>query len=264
MRIFFALALVLIGWPVVHATPILVNGDFENSPILATGQTGVSIGGSKWISTTPSGPGYSTAIAGIDGWTYRTPFASGTHSDHGIARTNSSFGLPSTGQSVFINNWDRLISQTLIAPGDVGYTLAATIDFGTLGSATDGGRAGRFYLVAGEANPFNRDEFTPRSIVLDEISVGNPTWSLFTPDLLVSNGLYIPLTLSYTYLPGDPALGLPVTVAFRTVTSSVGPTYWDNASLTVLAVPEPNSMIIFGTLLFVLAFTHRGRTHRST
>jgi len=262
MRNFFVLVLALSCCTGIQASPILFNGDFEDPPILASGQSVVPIGGSKWISTTPSGRGYATAIAGITGWTYATPFDSGTHSDHGIARRNGSFGLSSFGQSAYINNWNRLLSQTVTMPNAAGNTLTASVDFGTLGSATDSGRAGRFYLVAGEANSLNSDVFSSRSIVLDELSIGNPTWSLFNPDFVVGNGLYVPLTLSYTYLPGDLALGLPVTVAFRTVTSSAGPTYWDNVSLTVQAVPEPTSLVIFGTLFIAWGCTHRGRTYK--
>jgi hypothetical protein len=185
------------GW----AAPILVNGDFEAPPILGSGQTGVPVGGAKWISTAPPGRGYSTAIAGIMGWTYVTPSDSGMHSDHGLARLNASFGLPASGQSAFINNWNRLMSQTVNIPVAAGDTVRASIDFGTLGSATDRGRAGRFYLVAGEVNPLDPDQFSARSIILDEASVANPSWSLFVPHVTVANGRYVPLTLSYTYHP---------------------------------------------------------------
>jgi hypothetical protein len=213
---------------------LLVNGDFESPPILGPGQSDVPIGGSKWISTSPAGRGYTDlAISGIVGWTYATPFDMGTHSDHGLARRNANFGLPASGQSAFINNWNRMMSQTVFAPVRPGDTVLASIDFGTLGAATDSGRAGRFYLVAGEADPLNLDQFSARSIILKELSVANPTWTLFTPDVVVDNGQYIHLKLSYTYRPHDRAHGLPITVAFRTVTSSVGPTYWDNASLTI-------------------------------
>jgi len=250
------LTLVIDTW--CHAAPILVNGDFEAPPIRGAGQTVVPVGSVKFISTSPAlSRGYSTAISGITGWTYATPFDGGTHSDHGLARRNGSFGLPTSGQSAFINNWDRLVSQTVTSPHSAGDRVTATIDFGTLGSATDAGRAGRFFLVAGEADPVNLDRFSARSIILGQVSVANPTWSLFTPNITVGNGSYVPLTLTYTYRLGDAALNLPLTIGFRTVTSSVGPTYWDNAALNIQAVPEPGSLLVLGSAFGVALLFRR-------
>jgi PEP-CTERM motif len=243
-----ALAVTLVVSAAAPAAPILVNGDFEAPPILGPGQTGVPVGSTKHISTSPAFGGYPSGLSGITGWRYATPLDSGTASDHGLARRNGSFGLSTAGQSAFINNWNRMMSQTVTPTVSAGDVVTATIDFGTLGATGDRGRAGRFYLVAGEANPLNLDQFSSRSIILDEVSIANPGWTLFTPDVTVGNGQYTTLTLTYTYRPGDPALGLPLTVAFRTVTSSVGPTYWDNASLTIQSVPEPSTLVLFGTL----------------
>lgn len=240
---------------------LLVNGDFEAAPILGPGQTGVPIGGVKSILTDSSSPFFAGEISGIVGWTYATPNLGGTHSDHGLARRDAQFGRPAAGQSAYINNWNRLMSQTVAVSFGVGDTAVASIDVGTLGSDTDGGRAGRFYLVAGEADPTNLDQFSARSVVLRELSVANPTWAGFTPDVVIGNGAYTRLDLSYTFQAGDLALGLPLTIAFRTVTSSVGPTYWDNASLSLRTVPEPASIATLGLGVLGLAGLAWGRRH---
>lgn len=233
----------------------LVNGDFEALPILGAGQTEVSFGAVKLIQTDPNVIGqYGGSISGIPGWTYATPGSGGTQSDHGLARREASFGRPASGQSAFINNWNRMMSQTVQASLSAGTTVTASIDFGTLGTPGDLGRAGRFYLVAGEASTSNPDQFSPRSRILDSLTVANPSWTRFTPTLQVADGVYLPLTLSYTYGPGDPHLDLPLTLAFRTEWFSVGITYWDNAVLSVAAVPEPNSVTLISlALLSVVA-----------
>ena len=237
--------LVIVCTPLIPSTTIaanlLRNGDFQAPAVLGPGQTQVPEGRGKLIQTNPLASPYSDAISGVSDWVYALP-SSGTNSDHGLSRQNALFGLSAGGQFAFINNWNRMMSQTvtaIISPGD---TVTASIQFGTLGSPLDNGRAGRFYLVAGEANSPNLDTFSSRSIILDELSIANPSWTGFIPDVSAGNGTFIPLSLSYTFQPNDPALGLPLTVAFRTVTSSVGPTQWDNASLTV--VPEPSTLLL--------------------
>lgn len=225
---------------------LLVNGDFEAAPILGPGQSSVPIGQTKAIFSDPTSPLYDVAISGISGWTYATPLDGGTGSDHGLARHNADFGRPAEGQSAFINNWERMMSQTVAVPLQAGDVLEASIDFGTLGDDADGGRAGVFYLVAGQADPSDPDQFAAGGIILAQISAGNPSWSQFTPDVVVGNNVYTRLTLSYSVRASDVSLGLPITIAFKTVDSSVGPTYWDDASLTVTAVPEPSALGLAG------------------
>lgn len=245
------------------AANLLVNGDFEAAPILGAGQTGVEIGSRKLISTDPASGWYDRSISGIEGWTYAKPFENGTLSDHGLARRNADFGLSPNGQSAFINNWDRMMSQSVSTNFQAGDVLTASIDFGTLGSDTDGGRAGRFYLVAGGVNPSNPDVFAAGSIILAQLSVANATWTGFTPDVIAGNGQYVQLNLAYTVQASDAALGMPLTIAFRTEWSAVGETYWDNASLSVqsapTAIPEPAGAILLGIAAVSLAaFRRRG------
>ena len=236
---FLSLVLSILAIPLESkASNLLINGNFEAAPILGPGQSGVPAGSVKNIVLRPDISGYTSNISGIQGWTYATPFFDGGHSDHGLATRNGSFSPPSGGQSAFINNWNRMMSQTVAANVGVGDSVSASVDYGTLGSPTDAGRAGIFYLVAGEANPANPDVFSARSIILGQLTVANPQWTRFTPDVTVDDGIYKRLNLSYTYSANDPALGLPLTIAFRTVTFSVGMNYWDNAILGIRQVPE--------------------------
>ncbi len=234
---------------------LLQNGDFEALAILGSGQTQVGEGEMKLISTQPGGVLYDDNISGIADWNYITPLNAGTLSDHGLARRETEFGNPPGGQSAFINNYGRLMSQTFSPALQAGDTLTATIDFGTLGSDMDSGRAGDFLLVAGEVDPLDPDNFSSRSVILAELTVGNPSFSEFTPDVLVGNGVYTHLTLSYTYGVADPSLLLPVTLAFRTLYPSEGPTYWDNASLVYTPVaastPEPTSLALVASAAVV-------------
>lgn len=257
-RVALLLALLLTGDKAIFSDSLLINGDFESPPVLGPGQTAIPIGGAKMIINDPAISGYSNNISGITGWNY-----TGTVSDHGLARRNADFGLPSSEQAVFINNWNRMLSQTVSQVPAVGETVSASIDFGTLGSDGDRGRAGRFYLVAGEADPANSDQFSSRSIVLDEVTIANPTWSVFTPDWTVGNREYFTLHLSHAYEANDPALGLPLTIAFRTESGSAGYTYWDNASLQV--VPEPSSLALLGigTLGFAGVYVRRLRKNNA-
>lgn len=228
----------------VTASNLLVNGDFEAAPILGAGQTDVAVGGAKMIVARPDIPGYANNISGVQGWTYALPHASGGHSDHGLARHDSAFGLPADGQSAFVNNWNRMMSQTVSNQVSEYFAVMASVDFGTLGSDYDTGRAGVFYLVAGEADPANPDRFSSRSIILDMLTVANLSWTGFTPDVAIPNGVYARLNLFYRASANDPALGLPLTIGFRTITNSVGYTYWDNADLRVFPVPEASGMLM--------------------
>lgn len=222
------------------AGQLLINGDFEAAPILGPGQSPLNIGHSKWTTTGPTGPLYSLAISGISGWNYTTPESNGTHTDVGLARLGNSLGAPDSNQGLFSNRWGKLVSQTVNTSFHAGTKLTATVDFATLGSPTDSGRAGYFYLVAGGLNPTNPEQFAADSILLGSLSVANPQWSRFTADVLTPVGQYRTLQLQYTFQENDPALLQPITVGMRLANSSVGAAYWDNASLT--AVPEPGTL----------------------
>lgn len=231
---------------VVHqaqAANLLVNGDFNALPILGVGQTEGSLNEFKQTQPNPLGVNYARDISGVVGWNYRTPETYG--SDSGTLLTDR-FGTPGGARMAFIENWGRMMSQT-VNPGTVaGETATARIQFGTLGSDSDPGRAGTFFLVAGSVDPFNADQFAPGSIILDQIVAGNPSWNAQTPprdpqaQVLVVNQSLLNLELSHNFTPGDPALGMPLTVAFRAEWRSYGPTVWENASLTLAStVPEP-------------------------
>ena len=82
--------------------------------------------------------------------------------------------------------------------------------------------------------------FSARSIILDRVTVANPTWSGFIPDIVVGNNQFVELNLAYQYQLGDTALGLPLTIGFQTAGGSVGPTFWDDATLAV----TPSSVLL--------------------
>lgn len=145
---------------VVHqaqAANLLVNGDFNALPILGVGQTEGSLNEFKQTQPNPLGVNYARDISGVVGWNYRTPETYG--SDSGTLLTDR-FGTPGGARMAFIENWGRMMSQT-VNPGTVaGETATARIQFGTLGSDSDPGRAGTFFLVA-VVYLFNADQFAP-------------------------------------------------------------------------------------------------------
>lgn len=226
-----------------HAANLLINGDFQAVPILGSGQSDLPVGTNKLINRLAGSSGYSSSISGISGWVYATPGLSGNSSDHGLSKGNGTFGFGTVNQSAYINNWNRRMSQTVVTQQGAGDTVSAQIDFETFGSDSDGGRAGTFYLVAGEADSSNQDLWSSRSIVLAQLKVANPTFQpgTFNPDVTVLNRQPVHLQLNYTFAANDPALNLPLTIGFRTEWGSVGPTYWDNASLQISSVPEPST-----------------------
>ncbi|MCY2932910.1 MAG: PEP-CTERM sorting domain-containing protein [Planctomycetota bacterium] len=222
------------------AANLLINGDFEAAPILGPGQSDLAVGNLKFINTSASDP---NSISGISGWVYATPLWNGYASDHGLYKGTGILGSSSINQVVDIHNWNRKMSQTVITQQGAGDSVSAEIDFETFESDSDGGRAGTFYLVAGEADSTNQDLWSSRSIILAQLKVANPTFQpgTFNPDVTVLNRQPVHLQLNYTFAANDPALNLPLTIGFRTEWSSVGPTFWDNASLQISSVPEPST-----------------------
>ena len=241
--IFGALALFSVTTTTVLSAPnLLLNGDFNASSILGTGQSDLTTVGTKEIQPDSGKGNFLDSVSGIQDWTYRTPESYG--SDHGPA-IETAFGNPSGERMVYINNWNRMMSQQVSPTLSAGMTAFASIQFGTLGSAKDAGRAGTFYLVAGGVDLGNADLFASDAVILDSITVGNPAWNrrknppANLASVRVGEGVLTTIGLHYTFQVGDPALTMPLTVAFRTEDGSVGMTYWDNASLSV--VPEPST-----------------------
>jgi hypothetical protein len=242
-----------VGCPPTRAGQLLVNGNFNATAILGAGQSPLVFpAGNTWTTTAAAGPNYLGSISGVSGWTYATPEHGGTHTDVGLTTRGDVFGSPQSGQALFSNRWDRLVSQTITHTFHAGEVLTATVDFGTFGETGDSGRAGYFYLVAGTVNPQNLDAFASGSILLDSLSVANPRWTQFVPDVVAADRRYTSLRLTYEFRENDPALLLPITFGMRLAGGSLGASYWDNALLTTDPGPNPSPVPEPGT--WVLAF----------
>ena len=137
-------------------------------------------------------------------------------------------------EKYFINTWDLLASQETDAFAEPGTLAIASIDFSTIGRDDDAGRAGTFFLVAGKVNSSQPGSFGDDAIVLQKAVIGNPQYNNLMPDSLVGNNKPTNIVLTYAFHAGDAALGLPLTIAFRTEKNSVGKTYWDNASVSII------------------------------
>lgn len=235
--------LLLIASSSLASTNLLVNPGFEEPPILGAGQSDLAVDDQKMIRTVYLGDdNYYHAISGIADWQYAIPGDHGTASDHGLSRPTA-FGDPTGPRMLFINNWDRRVSQSVSETIQVNRTYRATVVFGMpLDQDTDS-KAGLFQLIAGPMDLGNPDFLASESLVLAEWRVGSAGWTGATLNQVVSGFTLVPLTLEYTAQPGDPGISKVLTVSFRTEWDSAGITLWDDATLTV--VPEPAAALGF-------------------
>ncbi len=225
----------------------LINGNFETPAIVGPGQTPVAPGQSKALNIDPLLPGYPGAIAQIPHWVNSyTDVACGVGCrDAGLSRAD--FDGSGDTQYAYINNWETRLSQVsawTLAPGDI-------IQANTLIGFDGPTKAGKFQLWAGQPSPSDPDQFPGSAVLLAELSAGTSDWANYVPDQALPDGQWHPLQLNYTVPASGPMIGQPLTLSFLTSLYSVGPTYWDNASLT--AVPEPTavSLVALGCVAIV-------------
>ena len=222
--------IVLIG----EKASVLRNGDFESAPVLLPGQSDVAPGQCKQIVISQSHPSYLNGVGGVPDWT--SGRNSNGLSDSGPCRTGTGF---SGARHFFINNWNRRLSQVTTVAVRPGATYRAEVWVRALidgGTGPNPAKAGRLTLVAGTPNPANPDQFSTGSVVLGEAVAATPAWPSGGNVILVPNQWQLlPLTVT---VPNNPALaGKPLTVSIRTELSSVGPMWWDKASVVVVAIP---------------------------
>ena len=245
---------------------VVVNGDFNAPAIVGAGQTQLVPGDHKMIVTDNSVSNYSASISGIAGWTYALPGWGGqwvgAWSDHGLSfSTGFSNGNGTT--AAHINNWERTMSQTLASPLSGNTTVTANFNFGT---PVDGGagRAGTFMLIAGTMDAANPDVLAPGATILSAFTVGNTGWSGLTPNATVATGVWGSYSIAYSVAPDAIVIGQPLTIAFRTLSNSVGSTYWDNISVQIQPIPEPSTGMMLGSGLLLLAVRQSRRRRAST
>lgn len=226
---------------------VLVNGEFDNLPILHDGQTDVEPDKSKMIvpalDLVVDPNEYYNGISGIEGWIAGSYDGKGV-SDHGISRLTY-WGDQDDPRMLHINNWNRRVSQTTSLAVELGYTYTATVRMYMKLDNVDANKAGLFQLIAGGMDSTDPDQLADGSLVLDSLTVASQHWS-DPKDYTLADQQYVDLTLTYTPTAGDAALGKYLTFAMRTEWGSEGPTFWDHASLSAQAVPEPASLLFIG------------------
>jgi hypothetical protein len=221
----------------------LVNGDFESPAVLSPGQTDVPAGGRKHISLDQRNSSYSQAISGVFGWTSGLNADRG--SDSGIARDHFLQGT----RSAFINNWERRLSQAtsvVVTPGTT-YRIQVSMGMFVDYPGFTPSKAGRLSLVAGDLSPANADLFSPGSIVLREMTAATPSWTQWTPSLVVPYDRWGTLAMEYTAPSSGPMIGKNLVVSLRTEWASVGVVWYDNASLVI--VPAPSAGLLLPAIL---------------
>lgn len=212
------------------ATPafanLLSNGDFEADAIITGDQTVVGDDETKLID-----PSLADKISGVQDWLGLSP------SDHGLTREND-LGGSDTQQFAFINNWNRRMSQTVAEVVQEGVTYVAEIDYAHNSNMTTEEKSGEFYLYAGTMD--SPDSPAADAVELGMVRAGNSLWDGDPLDVVVDAYEWVTLRIEYTAQAGDPAIGKPLTVSFRTDWGSGGPNFFDNAVLT----PEPASLLV--------------------
>ena len=219
----------------VATAQLLTNGDFEMPSILGAGQSEVGLFDDyKLIEIDPGSSFWAEAISGVQFWDNALQFGGPppSRSDQGIASWEDIVGTPFKPRFAFINNWNRRFNQTVSTLIANGVTYTATIEFATRLDDPSQERAGLFELRAGPMDPLNPDD-PGTSILLDSLTAGQSGfYGGADPDVVVTDRVFTMLTLSYTPSgAGDPAIGQPLTVTFRTEFGSQGKTFWDNATL---------------------------------
>ena len=228
-------------WCAGAAAQTVVNGNFNQPAILGPGQSALAPGDHKMIITDVEVPNYVNSISGIGGWTYALPGWGGNWvgvwSDHGLSYPTG-FSNGDGTMAAHINNWERTMSQTVAGALAGDTTITASFRFGTPADG-GGGRAGTFLLIAGAMDAGNPDVLAPGASVLASFTIGNSGWGGAVPNATVTTGVWGTFSFSHLLPVGDARVGQPLTIAFRTLTGSVGSTYWDDISVAMIAVPEP-------------------------
>lgn len=228
---------------------VLANPGFEAEPILGSGQTALEIGDMKMIETDPLNPNYLATISGIVGWQYALPY-SGTGSDHGLWRPTR-FGDPTGPQMLFINNWNRRVSQTVAQTVVAGMTYRVAATFAMPLDKAGDPKAGMLQLIAGEMDASNPDELGPDALVMGQFIVGSEWWTGSTLDHVVNAEELYRVQFEVFVPVGSAFVGKALTVSMRTEDGSAGPTAWDDVQLD--AVPEPTTWLAMGLGLAILA-----------
>ncbi len=237
-----AAALCVVFVEASSAQNLLQNPDFESASVLLPGQSEVSPGGLKALFQTTAVPRFSSGINAVPNWqnSFSNVGYGAGFRDAGISRVG--FSGSGTSRYAYINNWETRLSQTVAATVRPGVTYQATIRVGMDGN----GKGGRFQLWAGSPLSANPDLFPSTAVNLAEVKVASVGWTLFTPDVRVPLNVWTTLTINYTAPSTGAMLGQPLTVSFITNQGSVGPIFWDDATL----VPSPGSasMLLVATV----------------
>lgn len=232
--------LMLVLIPGVSFGNLLSNPGFDEPPILVSPQTDVSLNQQKNIRTSSTDSLFAEAISGVSGWTYWLNPSNG-HSDQGLSRWEV-LGGSSTDAQGFINWHDQRYSQTVAETVEADRTYTASIEFAVKLDDANQPRAGSFELWAGRPIVDDENKFEVGSVLLDSVLAGI-NWSV-PVDVEVVDATWVTLDLSYTAAAGDPLIGKPLTLSFKTMPGSAGTTYWDNANLS--SVPEPATIALLG------------------
>ncbi len=230
MRSSLAALLVSAAASGASAQNILFNPDFEEPAYLNSGQTQVGVGEQKMFVRDHWLPGYDAGIYGIMDWIHSwsdVGFGEGAR-DAGLSRAD--FGGSGETQYAFINNWDTRLSQVTSHSIAAGEVFNASIYVGARGP----NQGGRVQLWAGVPSYDNPDIFDSSAVLLADLKVATGDWTVFTPDMVLDEGVWNQALLSVTIPDGSSAIGLPLTMSFLTSGGSWGALNFDAASLEVV------------------------------
>jgi hypothetical protein len=208
---------------------LIINGNFEADPILQAGQSEVLSGQFKAYEPIDNSENFERGISGVVGWEIM-PDSGMTGTDNGLAKLENLIAGGSgdlNNQQLYMNRWLSNVFQTVDTSDlTAGQTVRASVDFGTW--ELNGSRGGWVGLFSSVTNQY-----------VDFALLGNDDWEQSSVDFTVGDrqfgNAFFDYTLTATDLSGEFffVLGLQ--------NFSTGAIVYDNASLTVISVPEPSA-----------------------
>ena len=232
----------------VHAD-LIINGNFEADPILQSGQSEVLAGQLKAYEPVDNSPNFERGISGVVGWEIM-PDSGMTGTDNGLAKLENLIQGGSgdlNNQQLYMNRWLSNVFQAVDTSDlTAGQTVRASVDFGTW--ELTGARGGWVGLFSSATNQY-----------VDFALLGNDAWEQSSVDFMVGDRQFGNAFFDYTFTETDLTGEFFFVLGLQNF--STGAIVYDNASLTVISVPEPAAAMVTLVMGFVILIRRKRDTN---